>query len=43
MLTFLFEKHATLSYDDRHIAVDETFALLVCKRYGNICVFDACL
>ena len=39
-LTFFLQKYTTFGHHDRHIAIDETFTLIIGKRYGDVCISD---
>lgn len=39
-LTFLFEKDSTFRNNYWDIPIYVTFSLFVCKRDGDICIFD---
>jgi hypothetical protein len=41
VLTLLFKKHSTFGDNDRHIAVDEAFAILVLQGNCHVCISDA--
>jgi hypothetical protein len=38
--TFFLQKYPTFGHHDRNVTIDETFTLVIGKRYCDVCISD---